>query len=175
MIPRFRQEQLVAAKLRMSLIRGVGGMLWNLTSLLMLTTSQSCQWCLLIWSTSLRFSYSQVSCTRQEPVPMGPCGFLTIIAAGLCGWSSFTIFSMIKELFLQWIQHFLVQTADLRKKHKYLLVIIDGFGAHIWYSVLKFIRDNNILAVILPSHTPHRSQALNYTFFSLFKNNVRKQ
>ena len=60
--------------------------------------------------------------------------------------------SMTKEFFLQWVEIFIKQTAVLRKEHKYILLTMDAFGAHLSYRALLRLAENTIIAYALPAH-----------------------
>ena len=83
--------------------------------------------------------------------------------------------SMTKEFFIQWVQHFIEETEVHRKKHKYLVLTMDGFGAHLSYRALSLLSEHNIIAYALPAHTSHRTQVLDYSVFSPFKEKLRQE
>lgn len=82
--------------------------------------------------------------------------------------------SMTLTIFYQWAERFIAETAELRRKHKYILLTMDGFSGHISANTLILFKENNIIAVAIPAHTIHRLQVLYYTVFSPFKNSVQK-
>ena len=79
------------------------------------------------------------------------------------------------DLFYKWIDRFIEQTSELRKKHRYILLTMDAFGAHLSYRALQRLADNSIIAYALPAHTSHRTQVLDYAIFSPFKEYLRSQ
>ena len=82
---------------------------------------------------------------------------------------------MDSDLFAQWVELFIKQTEELRRTYKYLLVTMDGFGAHLLYRALHRLIENNIVAYALPAHTSHRTQVLDYSVFSSLKAYVREK
>ena len=82
---------------------------------------------------------------------------------------------MTKEFFLQWVESFIAETTELRKKHNYLFLTMEGFGAHLSYRALALLAEQNIIAYALPAHTSHRTQVLDYSVFSPFKELLRTQ
>lgn len=83
--------------------------------------------------------------------------------------------SITKEYFIQWATKFIEQTKALREEHEYLLLTMDGFGAHLSYHALYMLQLNNIIPYALPAHTSHRTQVLDYSVFSPFKESLRWQ
>lgn len=83
--------------------------------------------------------------------------------------------SMDTDIFAQWVELFITETEQLRRTFKYILVTMDGFGAHISYRALARLAEKNIIAYALPSHTSHRTQVLDYSVFSPMKEYLRRQ
>ena len=71
---------------------------------------------------------------------------------------------MEKGLFLQWIKHFHASVNSTKVKH--VLLILDGRASHTKnFEAINFARDNGILMLSQPSHTTHRKQPLDRTFY----------
>lgn len=51
----------------------------------------------------------------------------------------------------------------------------DGYGAHVSYDDLRLLKDNNLIAAVLPAHNSHRTQVMNYTVFSPFKTSIKNE
>lgn len=73
-------------------------------------------------------------------------------------------------IFLRWVHSFVEETKGLRQKYRHILLTFDGYGAHCTYEALKLLEENRILAIGLPAHTIHRTQVLDHSVFSPFKN-----
>lgn len=80
---------------------------------------------------------------------------------------------MDSQLFFLWCQRFVSETEDLRRRVGHIVITLDGFGAHITFGALSFLRAHNVVAVALPAHTSHRTQVLDYTVFSPYKTRFR--
>ena len=76
---------------------------------------------------------------------------------------------MDSAIFFEFCQNFVLETASLRRRHKNLVLTMDGYGAHTTYKALQYLRDNNIQVIALPAHTRRRTQTLDYSVFSPFK------
>ena len=77
---------------------------------------------------------------------------------------------MDSAIFLEFVEWFIEQTTALRSRYLNLVLSMDGCGAHTSFKSLKRLRDMNIHVVALPAHTSHRTQTLDYSVFSPFKN-----
>ena len=80
---------------------------------------------------------------------------------------------MDSAIFLEFVEWFIEQTTALRSRYRNLVLTMDGYGAHTSFKALKRLRDMNINVVALPAHTSHRTQTLDYSVFSPFKNYLR--
>ena len=76
-------------------------------------------------------------------------------------------------IFARWAEMFIVETADLRKEGKYLLVVCDGYSGHVQFKTLSMLRDNRILMVAMPSHSSHVLQPLDVGVFSSYKSHLQ--
>ena len=78
---------------------------------------------------------------------------------------------MDEELFLTWFEEiFVVGTSHVRPT----VLIIDGHGSHITYSVIKRAMEENIKIILLPPHTTNVLQPLNVGLFRSLKANLSK-
>ena len=78
---------------------------------------------------------------------------------------------MGEELFLTWFEEiFVVGTSHVRPT----LLIIDGHGSDITYSVIKRALEENIRIILLPPHTTNVHQPLDVGLFRSLKANVSK-
>lgn len=78
------------------------------------------------------------------------------------------------NIFFDWAKNFVDETAHLRRNNRYLLLIFDGYGCHLQYNSLKFLKDNNIVVAGLPAHTSHALQPLDVGVFRAFKEAFKK-
>ncbi|PXF46856.1 Pogo transposable element with KRAB domain [Gracilariopsis chorda] len=76
-------------------------------------------------------------------------------------------------VFFEWVEHFVQETTEIRRKHRHIVLTFDGYGAHCSYKALKLLDDYGIIALCLPAHTSHRTQVLDYSVFSPFNNYFR--
>lgn len=65
-----------------------------------------------------------------------------------------------------------METEELCKRHKYILITMDGFSGHFSAKTLMLFKEHEIIVLELPAHTSHRLQVLEYSVFSPFKNAV---
>ena len=69
---------------------------------------------------------------------------------------------------LQWIQHF--EKFSARKQQgAWRLLLLDSFGSHHIYEVVKFCEDHKIIPFSMPSHTTHLLQPLDVGVFQPLK------
>uniref|UniRef100_A0A6V7J286 Ig-like domain-containing protein n=1 Tax=Bracon brevicornis TaxID=1563983 RepID=A0A6V7J286_9HYME len=76
-------------------------------------------------------------------------------------------------LFLMWLKHFKGHTHS--SKENPVVIILDNHDSHISLESYQFCRDNGIVLVSLPSHTSHRMQPLDVSFFGPLKKAIKKQ
>lgn len=69
-----------------------------------------------------------------------------------------------EELFLVWLQHF-----QNNRIPGCCVLVLDGHASHKSLPVLQYCEKNNITLMALPSHTTHRLQPLDRSFFKPFK------
>ena len=78
---------------------------------------------------------------------------------GMCsesGWIN-------SELFLQWLQFFVVQTRPTQLRPQ--LLIVDNHKSHRAYDVLEYASQNHVIMLSVPPHTTHRLQPLDRTVY----------
>lgn len=68
-----------------------------------------------------------------------------------------------------WATKFVQETDSLRQGGKWLLLVLDGYSAHIQHSFLDFMKQNRIVVIALPAHTSHELQPLDVTVFGAYK------
>ena len=73
------------------------------------------------------------------------------------------------SLVYDWAENFLNETRELRKRRQYLMLILDGYSAHIQFNTLNLFRQNRVIVVSLPAHSSHRLQPLDISVFSAYK------
>ncbi|PXF46225.1 hypothetical protein BWQ96_04010 [Gracilariopsis chorda] len=79
------------------------------------------------------------------------------------------------DIFYHWGEKFVVETSLLRKRHRNIILALDGYGAHCYYKVLQLFEDKNIVVVGLPAHTSHRTQPLDFSVFYPYKTAFRNE
>lgn len=78
------------------------------------------------------------------------------------------------NIFYEWTNRFIAETSNLRKRFRYIVLIMDGYSAHVSYKALQNLHQHSIIAVGLPAHSSHRTQVLDVSVFSSFKSSIRK-
>lgn len=61
----------------------------------------------------------------------------------------------------------------MRKLHKTIIFTLDGYGAHVSFRSLSYLKFHNISTVAMLAHPRHRAQVLEYTLLSPYKNRFR--
>ena len=70
-------------------------------------------------------------------------------------------------MFEYWIEHlFILSTSHLNRP---LLLIIGGHTSHVSLKILNLLRTNQIICLMLPSHSTHALQPLNVVLFNSVK------
>ena len=80
---------------------------------------------------------------------------------------------MDTEIFNAFAEWFVSATAEVRSRHRNIVLTLDGYGAHKSVKALQFLKKNNIVVTALPAHTIYRTQVLDYSIFSPFKTYLR--
>lgn len=79
------------------------------------------------------------------------------------GWSN-------SEVFLNWLKHFVAFVKPTIENK--VLLILDGHTSHTKdLSIIDYAKQNGIIMLSLPSHTSHRLQPLDVSFFGPLKTN----
>ena len=79
------------------------------------------------------------------------------------------------RIIYDWAQKFLEDTAELRKKSQYILLLTDGYGAHVQFNTLQLMKENRVIVIAMPAHTSHRLQPLDVSVFSAYKSYIQKE
>lgn len=69
-----------------------------------------------------------------------------------------------EEAFMKWLQHF-----EAHRVPGPCILLLDGHASHKTLQALQFCEDHNINMICLPSHTTHRLQPLDRSFFKPLK------
>ena len=77
---------------------------------------------------------------------------------------------MDEDLFLTWFEEIFVGMSEVQPT----VLIIDGHGSHITYSVIKRALEENIKIILLPPHTTDVIQPLDVGLFRSLKMNLSK-
>ena len=75
-------------------------------------------------------------------------------------------------IFRSFADMFLEETADLRSHGRHIMLVYDGYSAHIQFDTLYRLQQNRVVVVALPSHTSHRLQPLDVEVFGPFKSKL---
>ena len=78
-------------------------------------------------------------------------------------------------IFYDWAQGFLSETECLRQNNQQILLVLDGYGAHVQYRSLKMLADNNVEVLALPAHTSHVSQPLDVSVFGEYMSYLQQE
>ena len=79
------------------------------------------------------------------------------------------------EIVFDWAKSFVKETESLRRNKQHLLLILDGYSAHLQFRTLDLFRKNNIITIALPSHSSHELQPLDVTVFGAFKSYLQRE
>lgn len=84
---------------------------------------------------------------------------------------------MTKELFLEWLKHFISFTGV--KKDRPVLLILDGHSTHTKsLELIDLARENGVIMLCLPPHTSHRLQPLDVAYMKplskFYEDEIRK-
>lgn len=90
---------------------------------------------------SLRKAFENASVSYKDPTEMDRCIF-------------------------QWVKRVVIETKDLRKRHKRILFTLDGYGGNVTSRYMHYLKCHNIELVALTAHKSHRTQVPDYTEFS---------
>lgn len=71
--------------------------------------------------------------------------------------------------FFEWAHKFIESVKDLTAGERKVLLIYDGYRSHMSFRVLKLLRQNNIIAYALPSHTSGKTQPCDVKLFGAYK------
>jgi DDE superfamily endonuclease len=74
-----------------------------------------------------------------------------------------------EKTFNEWFQHFLL-VVQPKERREPVLLILDGHASHTRnFDVIEEARLNNVILLCIPSHTSHRLQPLDVSFFRSLK------
>lgn len=80
---------------------------------------------------------------------------------------------MTKELFMNWIFHFVASILGGVSPENRHLLILDGHGSHMVVHTIEEANNFGIDLLTFPTHTTHRLQPLDVSMFGPFKNYFR--
>jgi hypothetical protein len=84
----------------------------------------------------------------------------SVIAVSKSGWIN-------KELFVQWLHHFIDFSRSSRANK--VLLILDNHEAHSSATAIDLCKENGVILLSLPPHTSHKMQPLDRTVFGPLK------
>lgn len=79
------------------------------------------------------------------------------------------------EIIYDWGMKFIEETKELRSNGDHMILILDGYGAHIQFPFLQMMKENRIVVIALPSHTSHVLQPLDLTVFAAYKSFLEEE
>ena len=79
------------------------------------------------------------------------------------------------QFFYDWTTNFVEETAYLREGRKNMILVLDGYGCHVQYKVLQYLKENGVYVIGLPAHTSHVLQPLDVTVIGSFKSYIQKE
>ena len=74
---------------------------------------------------------------------------------------------------LEWGHVFVEYVEPLARRGRKVLLVYDGYRAHLSLSVLDLFPKNNIIFYVFPLHTSGKTQPLDVVLFSVFKNHLQ--
>ena len=75
--------------------------------------------------------------------------------------------------FMDWGFSFVDHVEPLTQEGRKVLLIYDGYRAHLSLAILELFERNNIIVYVLPAHTSGKTQPLDVVLFSVFKNRLQ--
>lgn len=87
------------------------------------------------------------------------------IALSEKGWTNNT-------LGLDWLKEVFEPSTKARQKGSHRMLILDGHDSHISNEVINFCIASDIIPACLPSHTTHRLQPLDVSFFDILSSTI---
>lgn len=79
------------------------------------------------------------------------------------------------SIILDWAHHFVDEVNQIRNDSEYMVLVLDGYGAHVQFEFLQYLRDNRIIVIALPSHTSHVLQPLDVSVFGPYKSYLQSE
>ena len=79
------------------------------------------------------------------------------------------------SVFYDWATNFVEETAYLREGRKNMILVLYGYGCHVQYKVLQYLKENGVYVIGLPAHTSHVLQPLDVTVFGPFNSYIQKE
>ena len=79
------------------------------------------------------------------------------------------------DIIFDWAKKFVRETAHLRSKSEYLLLVIDAFAGHVQFRTLNYFKENRVVVLAMPAHSSHRLQPLDVSVFSAYKSYMQRE
>jgi hypothetical protein len=70
---------------------------------------------------------------------------------------------------LEWLQKTFIPSTTSRKKGRYRLLVLDGYGSHLSAEFDAICSQNDIIPIYMPSHSSHLLQPLDIGYFTVLK------
>jgi len=74
---------------------------------------------------------------------------------------------MNREVFVQYLKHFVKHTRPTEKDP--VLLVVDNHSSRMSLEAVEYCRQNHVVMLTLPSHSTHKIQPLDVTFYGPFK------
>ena len=76
--------------------------------------------------------------------------------------------------FYEWAKKYVASVADLTANGRHVLLVFDGYSAHMSLRVLELFSENRVQVYALPAHTSGSTQPLDVVAFSVFKRELNE-
>lgn len=80
---------------------------------------------------------------------------------------------MDRSIFQQLVAEFVKHAAELHRKSRYFLLMLDFFSGHVTYTALKSLLKMKVFFIDLPAHPIHRTHFLDHTEFFRFNHYIQ--
>lgn len=74
---------------------------------------------------------------------------------------------MDTEKFEYWLENMFIPSTN--HINRPLLLILDGYGCHISLKILKLLKNNQVMCLMLPAHSTHALQPVDIVLFNSIK------
>eukprot|EP00171_Calliarthron_tuberculosum_P002640 IDg2640t1 len=78
------------------------------------------------------------------------------------------------KIFVSWCKHFVQRVEYLTREGKKVLLVYDGYRAHMSLECLQILKDGSVEVYVIPAHTSGVTQPLDVGVYSSFKNRINE-